>query len=55
MKESAAQMALQRSEDVEEICEKTKLKKSKFTTAVLVRVKQIARDNPEQSISDLHA
>ena len=48
--ESAAKMFLKRKADIEELGEKPVIKRSKFDTAVVLRIKQLARDNPKLAI-----
>ena len=51
--EAAAQMALKRANDIIELGEKPVVKKSKFETPVLLKVKELARDNPKLSVRDI--
>ena len=53
MNEAAAQMALKRANDIIELGEKPVVKKSKFETPVLLKVKELARDNPKLSVRDI--
>ena len=53
IKEGAAMMALKRKSDIEELGERPVIKRSHFDTAVVLRVKQLARDNPQLAIRDL--
>ena len=55
MKESTAQMALKRMRDIEELGEKPVVKRSKFDTPIILRIKQLARDNPKIAIRDFEA
>ena len=52
IKEGAAMMALKRKTDIEELGERPVIKRSHFDTAVVLRVKQLARDNPQLAIRD---
>ena len=52
IKEGAAMMALKRKADIEELGERPVIKRSHFDTAVVLRVKQLARDNPQLAIRD---
>jgi hypothetical protein len=52
IKEGAGKMALKRKADIEELGEKPVIKRSHFDTAVVLRVKQLARDNPQLAIRD---
>jgi hypothetical protein len=54
MKESAARMALKRDNDRLELGEMPIIKRSKFETPVLLKVKELARDHNKLSIRDLH-
>jgi len=49
---AAAKMSLKRKADIEELGEKPVAKRSKFETAVVLRVKQLAIDNPKLGIRD---
>jgi hypothetical protein len=55
IKESAPQMLLKRAKDIEELGEKPVIKKSKFDTPVILKVKQLARENPIITIRDFEA
>ena len=50
--EGAAKMAFKRKADTEELGEKPVIKRKYFDTAVVLRVKQLARDNPKLAIRD---
>ena len=52
LKVSTAQMAM-KNKDIEELGEKPIIKRSKFDTGVILKLKQIAREHPELSIRDL--
>jgi hypothetical protein len=54
IKVSTAQMALKKYNDIQELGEKPIIKKSKFEPAVMLKVKELARENVELSIRDLH-
>ena len=55
LKVSAAQMALKRENDIEEMGEKPVIKKSKFDTPVILKLKKLARENPQMAIRDFGA
>ena len=55
MTEAAAQMALKRKRDIDELGEKPVIKRSKFKTPIHLRIKQLARDNPRLAIRDFGA
>jgi transposase len=55
MNVAAAQMTLKRAIDNEELGEKPVIKKSKFDTPVILKLKQLARDNPSWSVRDFPA
>ncbi len=48
-------MLLKRAKDIEELGEKPVIKKSKFDTPVILKVKQLARENPKMAIRDFEA
>ena len=50
--EAACRMAFKRANDIQELGEKPVVKKAKFETPVMLRVKQLARDNPKMAIRD---
>ena len=50
--EGAAKMAFKKKADIEELGEKPVIKRKYFDTAVVLRVKQLARDNPKLAIRD---
>ena len=54
MNVSAAKMALKRAADIEELGEKPVIKRSKFEAKVILKLKEMARNNVELSIRDLH-
>ncbi len=47
-------MELKKANDIEELGEKPIIKRSKFDAAVVLKVKELARENKELSIRDLH-
>lgn len=49
----AARMALKRADDVQQLGEKIVVKKSKFSTPVLLKVKELARNDSKVTIRDL--
>ena len=49
----AARMCLKKKRDIEELGEKPIIKKSKFESAVVIRLKSMARENPKYSVRDL--
>jgi len=52
--EAAARMILKRSNDVQELGEMPVIKKSKFETPVILKLKDLAREDNSLSIRDLH-
>ena len=51
--ESAARMSLKRSNDIAELGEKPVIKRSKFETPVVLKVKKLARENSRLPVRDL--
>ena len=52
---AAAQMTLKRARDIEELGERPVIKRSKFETPVVLKLKELARDNPKMAIRDFDA
>jgi hypothetical protein len=55
IKITAAFMAMQRADDLEELGEKPVIKRAKFDTPVILRLKELARNNPKWSVRDFPA
>lgn len=54
IKVSAAHAILKRGRDIEDLGEKPVIKKSKFEASVILKLKQLSRENNKLSIRDLH-
>ena len=52
--EGSAKMALKRASDIKDLGEKPIIKRSKFDTPIVLKLKELARDDVELSIRDLH-
>ena len=52
---SAAKMSLKRANDIDELGEKPVIKKAKFETPVILKLKQLVRETPNMSIRDFPA
>ena len=55
MGESAAKQALKRKKDIEELGEKPVIKRCKFKTLIVMKIKEFARDNPQMSFREYRA
>jgi len=52
MNKSAAQKALKRANDIIELGERPVIKKTKFEAPVILKLKEIARNNPTMAVRD---
>lgn len=52
---SAAQMLLKRQQEIDELGEKPVIKKPNFETPIVLKIKQMARENPKMAIRDFGA